>query len=92
MDIIAKRLRLQDKELVEYVHKTTVENSYMKPYVPRDAEIIYDFAQLEFKKPITVKWDDTYDNGFVRELDASGFIDKLFQGVTNVIREPAPYK
>ncbi len=92
MDIISKRLRLQDKELVEYVHKTTVENSYMKPYVPKDAEIIYDFAQLEIKKPITVKWDDTYDNGFVRELDASGFIDKLFQGVTNVIREPAPYK
>src|SRR5574342_1081446 len=36
-DIIAKRLRLTDKELVDYVHKTTAENSYMKPYVPRDA-------------------------------------------------------
>ena len=90
--IIAKRLRLQDKELVEYVHKTTVENSYMKPYVPKDAKIVYDFAQLEIKKPITVKWDDTYDNGFVKELDASGFIDKLFQGVANVIREPTPYR
>lgn len=92
MEIIAKWLRVKDNELVEYVHKTTVENSYMKPYVPRDAEIIYEFAQLEAKKPITVKWEDTYDNSFVRELDASGFIDKLFQGVTNVIREPVPYK
>ena len=64
----------------------------MKPYVPQDAEIIYDFAQLEMKKPITVKWDDTYDNSFVKELDACGFIDKLFQGVTNVIREPVAYK
>jgi hypothetical protein len=32
-----------------------------------------------------------YDLSFVRELDASGFIDKLFQGVTNVIRKPVPY-
>jgi ABC-type nitrate/sulfonate/bicarbonate transport system substrate-binding protein len=92
MEIISKRLRIKDAELVDYVHKTTVENSYMKPYVPRDADIIYEFAQVEMKKPITVKWDDTYDNSFVKELDASGFIDKLFQGVTNVIREPVPYK
>ena len=92
MEIISRRLRIQDKELVEYIHKTTSENSYMKPYVPRDAEIVYEFAQVEAKKPITVKWEDTYDNSFVKELDASGFIDKLFQGVTNVIREPVVYK
>ena len=92
MEIIAKRLRLQDKELVDYVHKTTAENSYMKPYVPKDAEIVYDFAQLEIKKTITVRWEDTYDNSFLKELDAAGFIDKLFQGVTNVIRETPPYK
>ena len=90
--IIAKWLRIKDKELADYVHKTTSENSYMKPYVPRDAEIIYDFAQVEAKKTITVKWEDTYDNSFVKELDATGFIDKLFQGVTNVIREPVAYK
>jgi hypothetical protein len=47
---------------------------------------------VEAKKPITVKWEDTYDNSFVKEWDASGFIDKLFQGVTNVIREPVVYK
>ena len=64
----------------------------MKPYVPRGAELIYEFAQVEAKKPITVKWEDTHDNSFVRELDAAGFIDKLFQGVTNVIREPVAYK
>jgi len=92
MAIIAKWLRTKDSELVENVHKSTVENSFMKPYVPRDAEIIYEFAELEAKKPITVKWEDTYDNSLLRELDASGFIDKLFQGVTNVIREPVPYK
>jgi hypothetical protein len=92
MEIISRRLRIQDKELVEYIHKTTSENSYMKPYVPRDAEIVYEFAQVEAKKPITVKWEDTYDNSFVKELDSSGFIDKLFQGVTNVIREPVVYK
>ena len=91
-DIIAKWLRIKDKELVDYVLKTTTENSYMKPYVPRDAELIYEFAQVEAKKPITVKWEDVYDNTFVKELDASGFIDKLFQGVTNVIREPVAYK
>jgi hypothetical protein len=92
MEIISRRLRITDTELVDYVHKTTVENSYMKPYVPKDADILYEFAQLQLKKPITVKWDDTYDNSFVRELDASGFIDKLFQGVTNVIREPVAHK
>jgi NitT/TauT family transport system substrate-binding protein len=92
MEMISRRLRIKDKELVDYVHKTTVENSYMKPYVPKDAEIIYEFSELQLKKPITVKWDDTYDNSFVRELDASGFIDKLFQGVTNVIREPVPHR
>jgi len=91
-DIISKWLRIKDRELAEYVQKTTSENSYMKPYVPRDAEIIYEFAQVELKKPITVKWDDTYDNGFVKELDAAGFIDKLFQGVANVIRDPVSYK
>ena len=91
-DIIAKWLRIKDKELVDYVHKTTAENSYMKPYVPRDAELIYEFAQVEVKKPIAVKWEETYDNSFVRELDSSGFIDKLFQGVPNVIREPVGYK
>jgi hypothetical protein len=64
----------------------------MKPYVPRDAELIYEFAQVEVKKPIAVKWEETYDNSFVRELDSSGFIDKLFQGVPNVIREPVAYK
>jgi hypothetical protein len=36
--------------------------------------------------------EDTYDLSFVRELVASGFIDKLFQEVTNVNREPVPYK
>jgi ABC-type nitrate/sulfonate/bicarbonate transport system substrate-binding protein len=92
MEIISRRLRITDTELVDYVHKTMVENSYMKPYVPKDADILYEFAQLQLKKPITVKWDDTYDNSFVRELDASGFIDKLFQGVTNVIREPVAHK
>jgi NitT/TauT family transport system substrate-binding protein len=91
-DIIAKRLRIKDMELVDYVLKTTAENSYMKPYVPRDAELIYEFAQVEAKKPITVKWEDVYDNTFVKELDATGFIDKLFHGVTNVIREPVAYK
>ena len=89
MEIIAKWLRVTDNELA---YKTTIENSYTKPYAPRDAEIIYEFAQLESKKPIMVKWEDTYDNSFVKELDASGFIDKLFQGLTNVIREPVPYK
>jgi hypothetical protein len=64
----------------------------MKPYVPRDAELIYDFARVEMKQPITVKWEDTYDNSFVKELDSAGFIDKLFQGVNNVIREPVAYK
>jgi hypothetical protein len=44
------------------------------------------------KQPITVKWEDTYDNSFVKELDSAGFIDKLFQGVNNVIREPVAYK
>jgi NitT/TauT family transport system substrate-binding protein len=92
LDIISQRLRIKDKELVDYVHRTTVENSYMKPYVPQDAGIIYEFSELQLKKPITVKWDDTYDNSFVRELDESGFIDKLFGGVTNVIREPVPHK
>jgi NitT/TauT family transport system substrate-binding protein len=91
-EIIAKRLRIKDKELVDYVHKTTSENSYMKPYVPRDAELIYEFARVEMKQPITVKWEDTYDNSFVKELDSAGFIDKLFQGVNNVIREPVAYK
>jgi NitT/TauT family transport system substrate-binding protein len=91
MEIISKRLRLKDKESIDYVHKTTVENSYMKPYVPKDAAILYEFAQLQLKKPVTIQWDDTYDNSFVKELDASGFIDKLFQGVTNVIREPVPH-
>jgi NitT/TauT family transport system substrate-binding protein len=91
-EIIAKRLRLTDKELADYVQKTTAENSYMKPYVPREAELIYEFAQVELKKPVTVKWEETHDNSFVRELDSSGFIDKLFQGVTNVIREPVAYK
>jgi NitT/TauT family transport system substrate-binding protein len=90
-EIISARLRLKDKESVDYVHKTTAENSYMKPYVPKDAAILYEFAQLQLKKPITVKWNDTYDNSFVKELDSSGFIDKLFQGVTNVIREPVPH-
>jgi len=91
-EIIGKRLRITDKELIDYVQKTTAENSYMKPYVPRDAELIYEFAQVEIKKPVTIKWDDTYDNSFVRELDKAGFIDKLFQGVNNVIREPVAYK
>jgi ABC-type nitrate/sulfonate/bicarbonate transport system substrate-binding protein len=91
-EIIAKRLRIKDKELADYVHKTTSENSYMKPYVPRDAELIYEFARVEMKQPITVKWEDTYDNSFVKELDSAGFIDKLFQGVNNVIREPVAYK
>jgi NitT/TauT family transport system substrate-binding protein len=89
--IISARLRLKDEESIDYVHKTTSENSYMKPYVPKDAAILYDFARLQLKKPLTIKWDDTYDNRFVKELDDSGFIDKLFQGITNVIREPVPH-
>jgi hypothetical protein len=47
---------------------------------------------VEMKQPITVKWEDTYDNSFVKELDSAGFIDKLFQGVNNVIRESVAYK
>ena len=64
----------------------------MKPYVPRAAEIISDFAQVGGEKTDKVKWEKTYDNSFVRELDATGFIDKLVQGVTNVIRKPVAYK
>ncbi len=91
MEIISKRLRTKDEEALEHIHKTTLEVSYMKPYIPKDVNIIYKFAELQTKKPITVKWEETYDNSFVRELDESGFINKLFEGVTNVVREPAPH-
>jgi ABC-type nitrate/sulfonate/bicarbonate transport system substrate-binding protein len=87
IDIISKRLRIKDNEILENIYKSTIENSYMKPYVPKDVDLIYEFAQRDTKKPITVKWQDTYDNSFVKELDESGFIDKLFEGVTNAIRE-----
>lgn len=63
----------------------------MKPYVPKDASLTYKFAELQNKKPVTLKWDEMYDNSFVLELDKSGFIDELFKGVAGVNREVVPH-
>jgi hypothetical protein len=51
----------------------------MKPYVPRDAELIYQFAQSGDETTDHRKMGRPYDNSFVKEWDSAGFIDKLFQ-------------
>lgn len=89
--LMGKWLRTTDDEILENIYDTTIHNSYMKPYVPSDVDIIYKFAEADAKRPIKVKWSDTYDNTFLKALDKSGYIDNLFKGVSNVIREVVPH-
>ena len=92
IDIMSKWLNNNNQEELNYVYQSNTDESYIKPYITSDPAMFYEFAQRDIKAPITVKWDETYDNSFVKELDESGFIDKLFDGVNNVLREVPTHK
>ncbi|MCH7803770.1 MAG: hypothetical protein IH937_06770 [Acidobacteria bacterium] len=73
---IAKWYRFTDSEVQQIIYDGAVEMP-RKPYPAVDGikktMELYDSAQMRRFKP-----EDFYDDSFMKELDESGFIDRLY--------------
>jgi NitT/TauT family transport system substrate-binding protein len=79
--IIAKYLRLTDKELIDKTYESSVLDSKLPPKQYPSLEgikTILDQAALKDPKAKAAKPADFVDARFVEEFDKSGFIDKLY--------------
>ncbi len=81
MRILAKYLRLSDKDLLEKTYDSSVLDSKLPPkQYPSLAGIktILDQAALKDPKAKAAKPSDFVDTRFIEEFDKSGFIDNLY--------------
>jgi NitT/TauT family transport system substrate-binding protein len=81
MKILAKYLRLTDKDLLEKTYDSSVLDSKLPPkqYPSLDGiKTILDQAALKDPKAKVAKPADFVDSRFIEEFDKSGFIDNLY--------------
>ena len=77
MRVVGKFSRIDDREILLESYRTSIPHIPEKPYVKK--EIIE--AALKLSKRENARTADAekfYDNGIVKELEASGFIASLF--------------
>ncbi len=81
MRILAKYLRLTDKDLLEKTYDSSVLDSKLPPKQYPSLEgikTILDQAALKDPKAKAAKPSDFVDTRFIEEFDKSGFIDNLY--------------
>jgi NitT/TauT family transport system substrate-binding protein len=79
-DVIAKYSRSADLEKIEYAYQHNAKIYLTKPY-PTVNGIRLALEQIGERNPAarTAPVEQFLDNSFVKELDESGYIDKLYQ-------------
>ena len=79
MNTIKRRLKVSSLDLVEQDFKEFVQEFERKPYPSVDGlNNIQRLMRGQNSKLAQLKVEDVIDDRFVRRLDESGFIDKLY--------------
>ena len=79
MNTIKRRLKVSNLDLVEQDFKEFVQEFERKPYPSLDGlNNIQRLMKGQNSKLAQLKVEDVIDDRFVRRLDESGFIDKLY--------------
>jgi hypothetical protein len=83
LKILAKYLRLDDKEILERTYDNSITENKLPqkqyPTLEGIKTILDQFAQKD-PKARAAKPQDFVDARFVEELDKSGYIDSLYRG------------
>jgi len=79
LDLIMKRLKISDTAPAEEGHQDLVRNMARKPYPAVDGlRNIQRLLKTQNPRIAEVNVEDLVDNRFLRKLDESGFIDRLY--------------
>jgi len=79
LDTIKRRIKVTNLELVEQDFKEIVQEFERKPYPSLDGlNNIQRLLKGQNSKLAQLKVEDAIDDRFVRKLDESGFIDKMY--------------
>ena len=79
LDTIKKRLHVSNPAFVEEVYKNILQGLDRKPYPTLDGlKNIQRLMKSQNLKLAQLKVEDVVDDRFVRKLDESGFIDRLY--------------
>jgi NitT/TauT family transport system substrate-binding protein len=81
VELIMKRLRISDQAPAEEGYQDLIRNMSRKPYPAADGlRNVQRYIKAQNARIGDVKVDKLIDNRFVRKLDETGFIDRLFGG------------
>jgi NitT/TauT family transport system substrate-binding protein len=79
IDLIMKRLRISERGPAREGYQDLLNNMSRKPYPTVDGlRNVQRLTQIHNPRVAQVKVADLVDNRFIRKLDESGFIDRLF--------------
>lgn len=80
IDIMAKYMRTQNREIVEVGYDWHAVEYLKRPYVPMAGlNAVWEHLAASDSKVKEIKPEQLVDSRFVRELDESGFIDNLYK-------------
>ncbi len=83
LDLIMKQLRISDQAAAEEGYQDLIRNMSRKPYPAADGlRNVQRYIKAQNPRIGDVKVEELIDNRFVRKLDETGFIDRLFSGTT----------
>lgn len=75
--VIGKYSRVSDREILQESYRTSIPHMPTRPYVNRDM-VVRALKMSKRENARGANPDHFYDNGWVKELDGSGFIATLF--------------
>jgi ABC-type nitrate/sulfonate/bicarbonate transport system substrate-binding protein len=79
LELIMKRLRISDVASVEEGYQDLLANMARKPYPAIDGlRNVQRLTKVQNPRIAEVNVEDLVDNRFIRKLDESGFIDRLY--------------
>ena len=79
VELIMKRLKISDAAFAEEGYQDLVRNMARKPYPAVDGlRNVQRFTKAQNPRIADVNVDELIDNRFIRKLDESGFIDRLY--------------
>jgi NitT/TauT family transport system substrate-binding protein len=78
--VLSKRLQLNDRDALEETYDHALRIFQKKPFSSEEGiRMIVDGASRDNPKAKTVKPDDIVDMQYLRELDQSGFFEKIYK-------------
>jgi len=79
VELIMKRLKISDHAPAEEGYQDLIRNMSRKPYPAADGlRNVQRYTKTQNPRITEVKIEDLIDNSFIRKLDESGFMDRLF--------------